>query len=142
MLYEKAERVSLNKEVQYLLNYIDLQLMRYNFDPAKQINIQIPQDSKLVIAPLTLIPFVENAFKHGDLKDAEQPLLLNLSVENDRLNFTVVNKKSNFNKDETGGIGLENVKKRLMLIYGDKHILNIQETADLFTVNLGITLHE
>ncbi len=142
MLYEKAELVSLVKEVQYLLNYIDLQLMRYNFEVAKQINIHITPNSGLLIAPLTLIPFVENAFKHGDLKDAEQPLLINISVENDRLNFTVVNKKSNFNKDETGGIGLDNVKKRLMLIYEDKHKLNIEETADLFTVVLCIKLHE
>jgi len=142
MLYEKEETVPLRKEIQYLLNYIDLQLMRYNFEPAKQINIQITPDCRLLIAPLTLIPFVENAFKHGDLKDTEQPLLLNLSVENDRLNFTIINKKGNFNKDETGGIGLENVKKRLMLIYGDRHTLDIKETADLFTVNLCITLHE
>ncbi|RKR82423.1 histidine kinase [Mucilaginibacter gracilis] len=142
MLYEKVELVPLNKEVQYLLNYIDLQLMRYNFEPAKQINIHVPPNSKLLIAPLVLIPFVENAFKHGDLKDTEQPLLIDLSVEEDQLNFTIVNKKSNFNKDEAGGIGLDNVKKRLMLIYEAKHQLNIEETADLFTVNLSIKIHE
>lgn len=142
MLYETAELVPLTKEIGYLLNYVDLQMMRYNFEPSKQIHIQPLPDSRLVIAPLTLIPFVENAFKHGDLKDAGQPLLITLSVDGERLNFTVVNKKSNFNKDETGGIGLENVKKRLILIYNDRHQLNIRETTDLFTVNLCITLHE
>jgi len=142
MLYEKAETVPLDKEVQYLLNYIDLQLMRYNFSPAKEVDIYVPTDNELVIAPLTLIPFVENAFKHGDLKDAAQPLKIGLFVDEGRLTFIVSNKKSNFNKDETGGIGLDNVKKRLSLIYGDNHQLDIQQTADLFTVILKITLHE
>jgi two-component system LytT family sensor kinase len=142
MLYEKAEVISLDKEVQYLFNYIDLQLMRYNFKVAKQINIHIPPNSGLLIAPLTLIPFVENAFKHGDLKEALQPLMIDLSVDDNQLNLRVVNKKSNFNKDETGGIGLDNVKKRLKLIYENKHRLTIEETAHLFTVNLCITLHD
>jgi len=139
MLYEKADFVPLTKEVQYLNNFIDLQLMRYNFQTATRLNIQVPAKS-LQIAPLTLIPFVENAFKHGSLNDEKQPLSIELSVNDKRLYFKVNNKKNNLNKDETGGIGLSNVKKRLALIYGKEHELNISETDDLYIVELFINL--
>jgi two-component system LytT family sensor kinase len=142
MLYEKEELVPLQKEAQYLANYIDLQLMRYNFLPAKQINISAAANSSLMIAPLTLIPFVENAFKHGDLKDHSQPMIIDMVLDGQTLHFKVINKKSELNKDEAGGIGLDNVKKRLALIYPDNHKLHIEHQGQLFTVQLTINLHE
>ncbi|MDB5091342.1 MAG: hypothetical protein JWR09_5336 [Mucilaginibacter sp.] len=142
MLYENEDLVPLGKEVQYLLNYIDLQLMRYNYEPAQKITIDKSINTGLLIAPLTLIPFVENAFKHGDLKDPAHPLVIDLTANAHRLNFLVSNKKGNFNKDETGGIGLDNVKKRLNLIYGEQHQLSIAETDEDFTVKVMINLHE
>jgi len=141
MLYEKEELVPLDKEVQYLLNYIDLQLMRYDFDPFKEIIINTPANNKFNIAPLTLIPFVENAFKHGDLRDSAYPLKIKLTVEGKQLQLDVENKTGDFFKDEQGGIGLENVKKRLRLIYGADHDLQLHEPDGLFKVKLKINLH-
>ncbi|MXV15968.1 sensor histidine kinase [Hufsiella ginkgonis] len=142
MLYEKAELVPLQKEVQFLRNYIDLQLMRYNFEPALAVTTGIPADLPLKIAPLTLIPFVENAFKHGDLKDASFPLTISIAVNEGRLFFEVINKKGRHQKDETGGIGLDNVRKRLTLIYGERRQLTIDDQDLLFSVQLNIQLHE
>lgn len=142
MLYEKEEWVPLLKEVQYLHNFIDLQLMRYDFKPAYQVKINVPSDCALKIAPLTLIPFVENAFKHGDLKDATIPMQIELKLAGQVLNFKVSNKKGNFNKDETGGIGLENVKKRLQLIYANQQTLHIADSDTQYTIALQMKLHE
>ncbi|MEE1945699.1 histidine kinase [Pedobacter sp. KR3-3] len=142
MLYEKEEWVPLLKEVQYLRNFIDLQLMRYDFKPAYQVKINIPADCTLKIAPLTLIPFVENAFKHGDLRDTAMPLQIELELAGQALNFKVSNKKGNFNKDETGGIGLENVKKRLDLIYASHQTLHIADSPTQYTIVLQMKLHE
>ncbi len=142
MLYEKEEYVALGKEVQYLQNFIDLQLMRYDFEPALHVEMDTSSGEQLKIAPLTLIPFVENAFKHGDLKDKTKPLYIRLTLNHDELNFEVKNKISNFNKDQTGGIGLENVGKRLSLIYSGQHSLKISSTNDLFSITLNLKLHE
>jgi two-component system LytT family sensor kinase len=142
MLYEEEEKVALIKEVRYLQHYIDLQLMRYDFVPATKINISLPADCTLRIAPLTLIPFVENAFKHGNLRDENIPLIIDLRLNGEIILFNVSNKKGNFNKDHTGGIGSENVKKRLELIYGTQHTLAIVDLIDEYSVKLTINLHE
>lgn len=142
MLYEKEEWVPLLKEVQYLRNFIDLQLMRYDFVPNYKVDIGLPASSVLKIAPLTLIPFVENAFKHGDLKDADLPLTITLALTGRTINFRVSNKKGNFNKDETGGIGLANVQKRLELIYPNQHSLQVSDSASQYAINLQMKLHD
>ncbi|MEO3402931.1 sensor histidine kinase [Mucilaginibacter sp. CAU 1740] len=142
MLYEKEEFVPLLKELQYLRNFIDLQLMRYDFEPAIKVELDASGDQALKIAPLTLIPFVENAFKHGDLRDPNHPLLIRLYFIDNEMNFLVMNKVSSTNKDQTGGIGLENVSKRLSLIYGGAHHLNIDDDGRLFSVKLTLSLHE
>ncbi len=142
MLYEEEQKVALIKEVRYLQHYIDLQLMRYDFVPATKINISLPADCTLRIAPLTLIPFVENAFKHGNLRDENIPLVVDLRLNGEIILFNVSNKKGNFNKDHTGGIGSENVKKRLELIYGTQHTLAIVDLVETYNVKLTINLHE
>ncbi|RZL14589.1 MAG: histidine kinase, partial [Pedobacter sp.] len=118
MLYEKEDLVPLSKELEYLKNYISLQFLRYDFKPSTDIQLQFTGIDAIKIAPLTLIPFVENAFKHGDLKDINQPLIIKLNTTDKELIFIVSNKKGTFNKDPMGGIGLYNVKKRLELLYG------------------------
>lgn len=142
MLYEEEQKVALIKEVRYLQHYIDLQLMRYDFVPATSINISLPADCTLRIAPLTLIPFVENAFKHGNLRDENIPLVIDLRLNGEIILFNVNNKIGTFNKDHTGGIGSENVKKRLELIYGNKHTLAIADVDEQYCVKLTIDLHE
>lgn len=141
MLYEKDEFVPLHKEIEYLDNFIDLQLMRYDYVPEKVINIQRDISPDVKIIPLSLIPFVENAFKHGDLKDPNYPLCIDLQVHADQLLFKVSNKKNQYRKDQTGGIGLQNVKKRLELLNKSNYNLAIQETAVSFTVVLNMKIN-
>ena len=143
MLYEKEDMVLLDREAKYLLNFIDLQLMRYDFSPATDICIESTHLANFKIAPLTLISFVENAFKHGDLQDAAVPLKIHLDVQRSALTFVVINKKSVYtNKDGQGGIGLQNVKKRLELLYKDRYTLQVENGAELYTVKLHLQLND
>jgi len=142
MLYQKEDLVLLSKEIGYLRNFIDLQLMRYDFVPQLKLNIQENIEDTIPIIPLSLIPFVENAFKHGDLKDEKNPLGIDLTVKENWLYFRVTNKKNNMHKDETGGIGLENVKKRLELLMAGSFDLDIQEGKEIFIVALKMKIHE
>jgi two-component system, LytTR family, sensor kinase len=142
MLYEKADTVPLQKEIDYLRNYIELQLLRYDFKPSLKIDIESPENQALSITPLTLIPFVENAFKHGCLKDPAHPLTIDLKVLSSTLYLNVCNKKNNSHKDVTGGIGIENVSKRLALLYKQKFDLTITDNHGIFHVILKMELNE
>lgn len=145
MLYETDEdKVLLDKEVEYLQSYIDLQRLR--FGKNMQINTQLQQTAfAYTIEPMLLIPFVENAFKHGVglIKDAQ--IDIDLKVEKDQLHFSVRNKYNDTNvdepKDKTSGIGLANVKRRLNLLYHQDHTLNIEKEDGWFTVSLQLKLH-
>lgn len=140
MLYQKDDFVPLVKEIEYLHHFIDLQLLRYDYVPETVINIPTDIDPRLKIIPLSLIPFVENAFKHGDLKDPEHPLAISLEVKQDLLIFKAGNQKSTNRKDATGGIGLENIQKRLELLNPEKYNLVINETATHFYVELKMVI--
>lgn len=143
MLYETDEaKVSLKKEAHYLQSYVSLQGMRY--DNIKiDVDINIPDDVDHHIEPMLLIPFVENAFKHGvDLIDRPE-ISISLSVENDELHFTVANKiaaTQTQKRDDAHGIGLANVRKRLSLLYAGRHTLQM-EINEKVTVSLKIKLH-
>jgi sensor histidine kinase YesM len=142
MLYETDEaKVSLHKEVEYLRSFIELQSMRFH-DVRLGIHIDIPEEREYYIEPMLLIPFVENAFKHGiDLID--QPIIrISLSVSGGILLFEVANKHlagRSYQKDEARGIGLANVKKRLTHLYEGRYTL---ETIvnDWYMVQLKIEL--
>lgn len=137
-LYEKAERVSLNKEIKHIEYFIDLQKMRLDYEVA--LNIQIDAPLHLKIAPLLLIPFVENAFKHGNLKNPLQAAQIKLQQDDNNLIFWVENEKKKQEKDQIGGIGVQNVRKRLQLLYGDAASLHIQDTDTTFKIQLKIAL--
>lgn len=143
MLYETGEqKVSLEKESDYLQSYIDLQLQR--FGKKLQLNLMIdPPDKSYEIEPMLLIPFVENAFKHGTGLVNQAEIIIQLSAQSNRLNFVVTNKydpQSITLKDDASGIGLANVKRRLELLYRKEHQLDITQTADTFKVSLQIHL--
>jgi LytS/YehU family sensor histidine kinase len=91
-----------------------------------------------MIEPLLLIPFVENAFKHGIGSTGNTVIQILLSVSENELRFTVENAVSPGSKDETPGIGLQNVRKRLSLLYPGKHSLDIREADGKYFVNLSI----
>lgn len=142
MLYETDEsKVPLQREAQYLQSYIDLQSMRY--DNVKiATDIEVPEDEEYMIEPMLLIPFVENAFKHG-IDNIEQPeISIVMKIVNGVLLFRVENKMGPTGtrvRDDARGIGLVNTRKRLNLLYGRKYTMNI-EINDRHVVVLKIHL--
>ena len=142
MLYEKEDaeyHVPLNKEIKYLENFIALQKLRYSGE--MHMSFEIKGDTaNQKICPLILVPFVENAFKHGVLNDAANPLSIQLTAAADnKLIFEIRNKINNNNKDLNGGIGLVNVKKRLELLYPGRHQLETTETKTHYNAFLTLT---
>ena len=141
MLYETdEEKVVVKSEAEYLQAYIDLQKQRYGDELSLQVLFEIKEEWH-TIEPMLLIPFVENAFKHGGMLHRPE-INVSLSVINSELHFIVKNKfeESRALKDKTSGIGLANVKRRLELLYPRKHILKIDKQPDWFIVDLQITL--
>lgn len=133
------ERVSLEKEITYLENYLELQKLRlpsgFQFRYQKDGIFQGYE-----IAPLLLIPFVENAFKHGVNPDENGEIVLKISHEQQKFEMVVENKivVHPLPSHEESGMGLENTKSRLQLIYGDQHRLEIGESKEYFRVHLLI----
>ncbi|MDO9373440.1 MAG: histidine kinase [Bacteroidota bacterium] len=143
MLYETGEeKVSLEKETEYLQSYIDLQRQRFGKKVAINVNL-CPGDRPYDIEPMLLIPFVENAFKHGTGLIEDAAIDIELKGEQDKLYFTVRNKynpASSEIKDKASGIGLANVQRRLELLYHHHHELLITRNDCCFTVSLKINL--
>ena len=143
MLYEaETERVSLEKEVFYLRSYIALQSLRIKSDDFVRFDI-LGEVSKQTIAPMLLIPFVENAFKHGLKNTAPPGIKIILDVQQEMIIFKVMNKVNKWedvSKDQTKGIGLKNIRKRLDLIYPGMYELNIIRDNSDFSAELKIHL--
>src|SRR3569833_848774 len=143
MLYDSSgDKISLSSEIEYLKNYINLQLLR--FGDSVRFNLFVsgnPENYK--IEPMLLIPFVENAFKHGTSVD--DPMIeVAIVVDNEvnSLNQMVSNNVGGEvkNKNEGSGIGLVNVQRRLELLYPGNHYILIDEKDGLYTVNLELNL--
>jgi two-component system LytT family sensor kinase len=125
------------REITYLKNVVEL--YEIGQKGIAYINLEINGDYKdREIAPLILINFIENAFKHGIVNDPENPIKIKLSINENNFDFEVFNRKNKDYKDKTGGIGLTNVQRRLALIYADRHELRIIDENDTFTVHLNI----
>lgn len=137
------QTVLLGNEIEYLHNYIALEKIRYGSKLEIAFTVSGPTDG-LPIAPLILIPFVENSFKHGvSGRLTACWITIHLSVEEKRLTFKVENSLPSSHKDEMGykeGIGLKNVQRRLDLIYPDRHELRVTQSADSHLVVLKIEL--
>lgn len=147
MIYEtQTAKVALKQEVDYLKRYVDLQRVR--FTKEESVKFVVPQESAmsgLQIAPMLLIPLVENAFKHCSQAGPMPVIRITVSVDEDVLVFDCVN-----NCREKGatsqvvrafaGIGLENVKKRLQLLYPNRFVLDIDNGMNTFSVKLIIRL--
>lgn len=130
--------IPLKREVGYIESLIALEKLRIR-NPEKIIFEKNIENENLEISPMLLVPFVENAFKHGDFNEHE--MKIDLKEENNILNFRIENQKRNGSKDHASGIGIGNVKKRLELIYPNKHELNISDSENLFVVELKIVLN-
>lgn len=142
MLYDSDDStVSLDKEISYLHNYIELERIRYDHNPDISLEVAGNPDGK-EIAPLLLLPLVENAFKHGVSKKSEKGWLHGkIRVGPSALEVTIENSKSNMQgKEGKGGIGLANLRKRLELLYPARHSLRVEDRQERFSVFMEINL--
>jgi two-component system LytT family sensor kinase len=143
MLYETDNKsVLLEKEINYIKNYIDLQKLRLN--NIENITINIHGDTKnKFIEPLLLISFIENAFKYGTDYKGAAFVKIKITIEDNILDFWVENKIENKIKDpENSGIGLTNIKSRLQLLYPNAHKLTLTETNGNYIVHLNLKLDQ
>ncbi len=139
ILYQvEKPRVSLKEEVLHIKEYIELEKIRFQDTLKMEFNsIEIPEE--IQIAPMLLIPFVENAFKHGGLSQGYLSILIDIRVEDVTLNFIIKNTVSSNETGETeNGIGLENFRKRLDLNYMDNYSLEKSTTDGWYTAHLII----
>jgi two-component system LytT family sensor kinase len=145
MLYDCNERqVPLIKEINYIQNYLDLERLRQSKDAEIRFEVKGESDDQQ-IAPLLFIPFLENSFKHGMTDLLGQGYVhIHLAAEKQMVNFSIENTKSpsrpSQNTKRSGGIGLENIRRRLQLLYPGKYELKIEETPNTYRVNLILDL--
>lgn len=140
MLYDSAaQKVPLEKEIEYLKNFIELQNLRVKHPDFVKLQIEGNTDGR-TIAPMLLISFVENAFKHSN-KNHRPGILIHLYALKEKMNFEVINYlKTRTTKEEpSGGISLGTIRRRLELIYPGNHKLVISQNAETFRINLKIT---
>ncbi len=144
-LYHTDKKVTLEQEAEYLNNYIELQKLRFGASVEMRFHVDIVRRD-VMIEPMLLVPFVENAFKHGVGLMASPVIIIMLKANDDNIHFAVRNK---FNaspseiKDASSGIGLQNVKRRLDLLYKDHYTLNIYATKEnWFITELTISYHD
>ncbi|HEV7620311.1 MAG TPA: histidine kinase [Flavisolibacter sp.] len=133
----KDGKVLLQQEIEHVNNVIKINQLRFNN------NLKVCMQVHGVVNHTTIIPFVlitivENAFKHGDLQNAEFPIEIKLNVSNNHLLFHCRNKKKKGPKDKTTGLGLDNIKKRLDLAYGQNYSLDIKDENEFYTTELTI----
>lgn len=145
-LYEASKKsIPLERELENLKNYIDIEKIRH--EDLVTVEYTFPNNKEeLTITPMLLLPLIENAFKHGQSSkgywvkiqaNIEFKHTLNFKVEN-----TVSNNSTENSQKKSTGIGLVNVKRRLELIYPNRHLINIESKNGKFTVNLKIQLNE
>ena len=141
MLYQcNQPLVPLAKELKMLNDYIVLEKIRYG--NTLDVNLDLPADGdRFLIAPLLLLPFVENSFKHGASQMLDQPWLsLAISIKDNTMQMKLVNAKAENYKSPPGnsGIGIKNVQRRLELLYPGKHALKITNADEVFIVDLKL----
>lgn len=139
ILYQiNKPRVNLHDEVKHIQEYIELEKIR--FQDSLEVKQEIEKiNEEIEIAPMLLIPFVENAFKHGNIIDGKLEIEMFMKVKNNRLDFYLGNTTSAIEeRNGNHGIGLENIKKRLELHYENNYKLVIEMRDGRFHVNLSI----
>jgi sensor histidine kinase YesM len=140
MIYESnQEKVPIEKEIEYIKNYIELEKMRLEDDFVVQFDI-IGDYQRIRIAPFIFITFLENAFKHGVTSGENGKITLNLYFEGNECFYEVTNTVVKSSYTAPKGIGLLNVQRRLNLIYPEKHVLSVEKKGDIFTAKLSLEL--
>lgn len=139
LLYQiEKPRVPISEEIAHMQDYIDLEEMRFNETLEVKTDIHTTS-SDLNIAPMLLLPFVENSFKHGSIENGKLKIDLYLHSSETDLHFKIHNSHKSKNESQRG-IGLDNIKKRLELLYPNKYELSIDESSSKFMVDLNIRL--
>jgi len=131
-LYHSDKKVTLDQEAEYIGNYINLQKLRFGTTVNMHFHLNMERKD-LLIEPMLLIPFVENAFKHGVGLIKDPVIMVILESTEYQIHFVVRNKFNPANgdtKDPSSGIGLQNVRRRLDLLYADLYTLEVYETPD------------
>ncbi len=133
----KDGKAPLKDEIEHVRNVIKINQLRFS----NKLNVIFEVDGVVngaTIIPFVLITLVENAFKHGDLKSMEHPIEIHLKIEHNQLYFLCRNHKKSGPKELSTGIGLDNIKKRLELAYGQDYILNIKDETEFYSTELII----
>lgn len=139
----KKESILLDREVSYIQDYIKLQSIRSAVAHDISISIEIDPEKGYSIAPMLLIPFVENAFKHGMNPNKVSQLRIDVWAKDNKIQFVIENSMDDnfeaYYKEKGFGIGIENVKSRLEHIYPKRHLISIAKTKDKFIVIISIS---
>lgn len=140
MLYEtKPERIPLRKEIDYIQRYLDLQKIRHSNPNFVEFKLKGNIENQ-VVAPMTFIPFIENAFKHTSTKKIGVAIEINLEIEKEKITFECKNEYSQLSSTESNGLGNGLIKRRLALLYGQKQHLEFEKTDSFYVVKLSIDL--
>jgi sensor histidine kinase YesM len=132
-------KVMLEKEVQHLRNYLALNQLRFGNN--LQVRFEVEGSTQfLMILPLVLITFVENCFKHGELFDPENPLVLRLQVQENMLTLHTHNRKRSGPIEHSTGIGLDNTRRRLEAVYANRYALAIADEPTTYAAHLQLAL--
>ncbi len=131
--------VSLGSEIEHIKDYIALEQMRFRDN--LHIDLDLPPTTENIeLAPMLLIPFVENSFKHGQPVDGKLKISISLHLDEEQLKFSVKNSvKNNTDRENQNGLGLKNLKKRLQLLYPDRHSFSAEKTGNSFEAHLSLT---
>ena len=144
LLYESdVQTVALSKEIEFIKSYIELMRLRYDEDTLT-VKVEYPESADEVAVPSFLfLSFVENAFKHGININQQSFIAICFSVDGDWLSFSILNSKSDDKSilSEASGIGMENVRKRLHLLYRDRYSLEINSQENYHGVVLKIPIN-
>lgn len=144
ILYEcNQPLVPLSKEIKMIRDYVKLEIVRYGNKPEINIDVEGGVD-EYQIAPLLLLPLVENSFKHGASDMLENPWInMHIYFEKNIMHLKIMNGKApSKGITKVGGIGLQNLTKRLQLLYDGKHSFSVIEDVDVFVVNLDLELQQ
>ena len=136
VLYEgNKQSVPLTREFDFIRHYVTLMQLRYT--DKVRITLDLPAEAPdCLIPPLILITFIENAFKHGVSYQRDSFIEVKVDFQDNQLHFTCRNSKAEKPNEEKGGVGLDNVRKRLDLLYAHHYELSINDTQDIYTVEL------
>ncbi|MCD4695447.1 MAG: histidine kinase [Bacteroidales bacterium] len=145
MIYDtKADKISLDKEIEHLQNFIELQKLRFSEDDQLEVKFEISGETKTkTVPPMLFIPFIENAYKFGFSVKQKCEIVINLEVKGEKLIFKVknsINRKKAANPEHSG-IGINNVRKRLEILFPDNHKLELSDNETDFNVYLSFPLN-